>query len=82
MTQLRTDSGDAMYLSPTGKLGATINAKGVVVVPTRLDVRLAARDAADTALACSTVSRTKRARWSSGSQSSGEGGSRKLCVGW
>jgi hypothetical protein len=29
-----TDSGDAMYLSPTGKLGATINAKGVVVVPT------------------------------------------------
>jgi hypothetical protein len=28
-----TENGDAMYLSPTGKLGATINAKGVVVVP-------------------------------------------------
>ena len=29
-----TENGDAMYLSPTGKLGATINAKGIVVVPT------------------------------------------------
>ena len=29
-----TENGDAMYLSPTGKLGATINSKGVVVVPT------------------------------------------------
>ena len=28
-----TENGDAMYLSPTGKLGATINAKGVVVMP-------------------------------------------------
>jgi hypothetical protein len=29
-----TENGDAMYLSPTGKLGATINAKGSVVAPT------------------------------------------------
>jgi hypothetical protein len=29
-----TENGDAMYLSPTGKLGATINAKGVVATPT------------------------------------------------
>jgi len=29
-----TENGDAMYLSATGKLGATINAKGVVVMPT------------------------------------------------
>jgi hypothetical protein len=29
-----TENGDAMYLSPTGKLGATINAKGMVVAPT------------------------------------------------
>jgi hypothetical protein len=28
------ENGDAMYLSPTGKLGTTINAKGVVVAPT------------------------------------------------
>jgi len=29
-----TANGDAMYLSPTGKLGATIDAKGMVQMPT------------------------------------------------
>lgn len=29
-----TENGDAMYLSANGKLGATINAKGVVQMPT------------------------------------------------
>ena len=27
-------NGDAIYLAPDGKLGATVNAKGVVVTPT------------------------------------------------
>jgi len=34
------ENGDAMYLSANGKLGATINAKGVVVMPTNRPVGL------------------------------------------
>jgi len=33
-------NGDAMYLSANGKLGATINAKGVVAMPTNRPVGL------------------------------------------
>jgi len=35
-----TENGDAMYLSANGKLGATINAKGVVAMPTNRPVGL------------------------------------------
>jgi hypothetical protein len=34
------ENGDAMYLSANGKLGATINAKGVVAMPTNRPVGL------------------------------------------
>jgi hypothetical protein len=29
-----TKNGDVMYIAPDGKLGATVNAKGVVIAPT------------------------------------------------